>query len=330
MASTPAQPSSLPLPAPAQTYLHELAQLRRMSPHTLRAYQNDLEALWAWMQAHALTLAQLTAADVRRAIARLHAQGLAPASIARTLSAWRSFAQWLMQRGEISGNPTQGVRAPRRANARPLPKALSPDTAVQLTAHDTDGSALALRDRALVELMYSSGLRLAETVDLDWQYFRADALAGLPASSGWIDLAEAQVTVTGKGRKTRSVPMGQAAVAALRAWLALRHQLAAVQGDGRALFLSARGQRLGARSVRARIAKLARQLGLGVHVHPHMLRHSMASHLLQSSGDLRAVQELLGHAQISTTQIYTQLDFQHLAKVYDAAHPRAKKKTANS
>ncbi len=313
------------LPTPAQTYLHELARVRRVSPHTLRAYRSDLEALFAWMNTNALTLPQLAAADVRRAAARLHAQGQAPASIARTLSAWRSFGAWLVRQGELAINPAQGVRAPRRA--KPLPKALSPDAAVQLAAHDTDGSPLALRDRALVELMYSSGLRLAETVDLDWQYFGAEALAGLPASKGWVDLREAQVTVTGKGRKTRVVPMGQAAVAALRAWLAVRHALGGAQADGRALFLSVRGERLSARSVRARLAALARTLGLGIHVHPHMLRHSMASHVLQSSGDLRAVQELLGHANISTTQIYTQLDFQHLAKVYDQAHPRARKKT---
>ncbi len=314
-----------PLPATAQRYLHELAHVRRVSPHTLGAYQRDLHTLHTWMQAHALTLPQLTAADVRRAAARLHAQGQAPASIARTLSAWRSFGAWLVRHGELTTNPAQGVRAPRRPKR--LPKALSPDAAVQLAAHDTDGSPLALRDRALVELMYSSGLRLAETVALDWQYFGAEPLAGLSASSGWVDLREAQVTVTGKGRKTRTVPMGQAAVSALRAYLATRHSLGGAHADGRALFLSARGQRLSTRSVRARIAALARALGLGVHVHPHMLRHSMASHVLQSSGDLRAVQELLGHANISTTQIYTQLDFQHLAKVYDQAHPRAKKKS---
>lgn len=319
---------STALPTCAQTYLRELAQLRRVSPHTLNAYRRDLRALFAWLHTNAVALPQLTAADVRRAAARLHAQGQAPASIARTLSAWRGFGAWLVRAGELTTNPAQGIRAPRRAKR--LPKALSPDVAVQLAAHETDGSPLALRDRALVELMYSSGLRLAETVALDWQYFGAEPLAGLPASSSWIDLREAQVTVTGKGRKTRSVPMGQAAVGALRAYLAVRHSLGTrpnMQADGRALFLSARGERLSARSVRARIAALARTLGLAVHVHPHMLRHSMASHVLQSSGDLRAVQELLGHANISTTQIYTQLDFQHLAKVYDQAHPRARKKS---
>jgi integrase/recombinase XerC len=315
------------LPAAAEVFLREMAAVRRASPHTLTAYRRDLEQLFAWMQSGQTSVEKLAPADVRRAAAKLHAAGKTPASIARALSAWRSFYRWLAKRGEVAANPVAGVRAPRRAKR--LPKALPPDTAVRLAAHDTDGTPEGLRDRALVELMYSAGLRLAETVSLDWQSFRADPLSGLAASSGWIDLAEAQVTVTGKGRKTRTVPIGQAAVAALRAWLAVRAKIAPGKAvDPRALFLSSRGNRLGARQVHARIAALARRLGLGVHVHPHMLRHSMASHVLQSSGDLRAVQELLGHANISTTQIYTQLDFQHLAKVYDAAHPRARKKAA--
>lgn len=313
------------LPVPAEAFLHELAALRRASPNTLTAYRRDLEQLFMSMAAATTTLKGLVAADVRHAAGRLHASGQSPASIARTLSAWRSFYRWLAKRGEVTANPVAGVRAPRRAKR--LPKALPPDTAVRLAAHDTDDSPASLRDRALVELMYSSGLRLAETVSLDWQQFRSDPLSGLPASTSWIDLAQAEVTVTGKGRKTRSVPIGRAAVAALRAWLVHRQKIAGGKAiDPRALFLSARGRRLGARQVHARIDALARKLDLGVHVHPHMLRHSMASHVLQSSGDLRAVQELLGHANISTTQIYTQLDFQHLAKVYDAAHPRARKK----
>lgn len=326
---TPARAATVvELPATAEAFLRELATLRRASPHTLTAYRSDLERLFPWMRDAGVDVLHLTSADVRRAAARLHAGGQAPASIARTLSAWRSYFRWLAREGVIASNPAVGVRAPRRAKR--LPKALPPDTAVRLASHDTDGSPQALRDRALVELLYSSGLRLAETVSLDWQYFRADPLSGLPASTGWIELAEAQVTVTGKGRRTRTVPMGQAAVAALRAWLAVRHRIAGSKAgagaEGRALFVSARGQRLGGRAVRTRIATLARTLGLGVHVHPHMLRHSMASHVLQSSGDLRAVQELLGHANISSTQIYTQLDFQHLAKVYDATHPRARRK----
>lgn len=327
MRTVPPAAAPIALPASAESYLRELATLRRASPHTLTAYRSDLEKLFAWMRDSSVDAPQLVAADVRRAAARLHARGQAPASIARTLSAWRSYFRWAAREGLMVSNPAVGVRAPRRAKR--LPKALPPDTAVRLASHGTDGTPQALRDRALVELLYSSGLRLAETVSLDWQYFRADPLSGLPASIGWIELAEAQVTVTGKGRKTRTVPMGQAAVAALRAWLAVRHKIAGSKGsatENRALFLSARGARLSARTVRTRIAMLARTLGLGVHVHPHMLRHSMASHVLQSSGDLRAVQELLGHANISSTQIYTQLDFQHLAKVYDATHPRARRK----
>jgi len=316
-----------PLPEPIETFLGTLAGARRASAHTVTAYRHDLQTLMGWCAQGALSWDALTMADIRRAMAQLHARGQSPASIARALSSWRSAWRWMLQHGYVASNPVLGVRAPRRAKR--LPKALSVETAVQLAAHPVDDSPRALRDRALVELMYSSGLRLAETVALDWQYFRQDPLAGLSASIGWIDLEAAQVTVCGKGRKTRIVPMGQAAVAALRAWLAQRHQwFAQGAGDPRALFISARGQRLAARTVHARIALLAQHLGLGVHVHPHMLRHSMASHVLQSSGDLRAVQELLGHAQITTTQIYTQLDFQHLAKVYEAAHPLARKKTS--
>jgi integrase/recombinase XerC len=182
---------------------------------------------------------------------------------------------------------------------------------------------LARRDHALVELLYSSGLRLSELTSLDWRYF--DAAGARPASQSWIDVAGAEATVRGKGGRTRTVPIGTPALEALKSWLVIR---AAIPGcDERALFVSARGARLAPRSVQARLAQLARALGLGVHVHPHMLRHSFASHLLQSSGDLRAVQELLGHANISTTQVYTHLDFQHLARIYDAAHPRARRRT---
>jgi integrase/recombinase XerC len=212
------------------------------------------------------------------------------------------------------------VRPPRREKR--LPKALTADQAVTLAAHQGDDTWLARRDHALVELMYSSGLRLSELVSLDWRHFEADAT--LPRSSSWINLEAAEATVLGKGSKTRSVPIGAPAQEALARWLELRATLRSA--DPRALFVSARGGRLTARSVQARLAQLARRLGLGVHVHPHVLRHSFASHLLQSSGDLRAVQELLGHANISTTQVYTRLDWQHLAKAYDAAHPRAKRR----
>jgi integrase/recombinase XerC len=300
-------------------FLAELSTQRRMSPHTATAYARDLRRLVEL--AGPGELSALTPHDVRRFVGRLHAGGLAPASIARTLSAWRSFYQWLSEQGATDSNPVIGVRGPKRAKR--LPKALSADQAVMLASGSVDASLLAWRDHALAELLYSSGLRLSELTSLDWRYF--EAAGGQPASASWIDLSEGEATVRGKGSKTRTVPIGAPARAALKRWLELRATIRAC--DARALFVSARGARLAARSAQARLAQLARRLGLGVHVHPHMLRHSFASHLLQSSGDLRAVQELLGHANISTTQIYTQLDWQHLAKAYDAAHPRARRKT---
>ncbi|MCA3212272.1 MAG: tyrosine recombinase XerC [Burkholderiaceae bacterium] len=309
------------LPAPAEAFLHECRTLRRMSAATLTAYRRDLtELAQLAAAAQVADLRALTQADVRRFAARLHGRGLAPASLARLLSAWRSFYRWLGQRQEVTVNPVVGVRAPRRA--RRLPKALPVDQAVRLVSQAPEDGALALRDKAMVELLYSSGLRLAELVSLDWRAFGAEG--GQAASVSWIDLPQREVVVTGKGGKQRQVPLGAAAAQALQAWLAVRSTLARL--EPRALFVSARGTRLAPRSVQQRLEQLARRLGLGVHVHPHVLRHSMASHVLQSSGDLRAVQELLGHANISTTQIYTQLDWQHLAKVYDAAHPRARRK----
>jgi integrase/recombinase XerC len=282
-------------------------------------YRRDLAHLAQAAGGRALT--EFGASEVRRAVAQLHGQGLGPASLARLLSAWRGFFHWLGQRGELAANPAAGVRAPRRP--KHLPKALSADQAVSLATFEGDGSWLARRDHALVELLYSSGLRLAELVSLDWRAFPAGE--GAAASESWIDLDAAEATVTGKGRKQRSVPVGAAAAQALRAWLAVRAERA--RPAERALFVSERGTRLAARSVQLRLARLAREAGLGVPVHPHVLRHSFASHLLQSSGDLRAVQELLGHANIATTQIYTRLDWQHLARAYDAAHPRAKRKS---
>jgi integrase/recombinase XerC len=309
------------LPAPAEAFLHECRTLRRMSAATLTAYRRDLTELAQLLAAAQVAdLRALTQAEVRRFAARLHGRGLAPASLARLLSAWRSFYRWLGQRQEVTVNPVVGVRAPRRA--RRLPKALPVDQAVRLVSQAPEDGALALRDKAMVELLYSSGLRLAELVSLDWRAFGAEG--GQAASVSWIDLPQREVVVTGKGGKQRQVPLGAAAAQALQAWLAVRSTLARL--EPRALFVSARGTRLAPRSVQQRLEQLARRLGLGVHVHPHVLRHSMASHVLQSSGDLRAVQELLGHANISTTQIYTQLDWQHLAKVYDAAHPRARRK----
>jgi integrase/recombinase XerC len=298
-------------------FLSELSTQRRSSTHTLEAYRADLDKLSALAGDASLSL--LTAHDIRRYVARLHARGLAPASIARTLSAWRSLYSYLSERGVVSGNPVVGVRGPKRAKR--LPKALSADQAVTFASAPADSTWLACRDHAIVELLYSSGLRLAELVSLDHRYFDA---ASTPASKSWIDLAAGEATVVGKGGKTRSVPIGAPARAALAAWLAARSALS--RCDERALFVGTHGARLSARSVQSRLAQLSRKLGLGIHVHPHVLRHSFASHLLQSSGDLRAVQELLGHSSIATTQIYTRLDWQHLAKVYDASHPRARRR----
>lgn len=289
-----------------ERFLAELAHQRRASPHTLTAYRRDL----ALLTIDGRPAAGLKAHELRRQAMRLHARGLSARSIARALSAWRAYYRWLARRGELADNPCAGLKAPKRP--RVLPKALRPEQAAALLdARPADGDAMLLaRDRAMFELFYSSGLRLAELVALD--------------AHGGLDLAAGEVTVTGKRGKTRTVPLGAKAAEALAAWLALRPRLAAP--DETALFVSRRGRRLSPGSVERRLAQWARKTGLGVHVHPHMLRHSFASHVLQSSGDLRAVQEMLGHASIATTQIYTHLDFQHLAKIYDAAHPRARAK----
>ena len=251
---------------------------------------------------------------VRRWAAQLRDRGLGPRSIAIHLSAWRGLYRWWGRQGEVALNPVDGVRAPKAP--KPLPKALSVDQAVALASFEggAGDAALRARDHAMVELLYGCGLRVGELVGLDVR-------AG-DGAAGWVDVDDASAHVLGKGRKRRSVPVGAPALQALQAWLAQRPALA--RGDEPALFVSRRGTRLTDSQVRSRLKAMALQAGLPTHVHPHMLRHSFASHLLQSSGDLRAVQELLGHANISTTQVYTKLDFQHLAKVYDAAHPRAK------
>jgi integrase/recombinase XerC len=296
-----------------EQFLTELAVQRRASAHTLRAYRGDLERLTT-LAAGADT-AQLKTPQLRRGLMQLHAQELAPRSIARTLSAWRSYYAWLARRGTITLNPADGLRAPKRP--RSLPKALGIDQAAALldgNGATADASAAAgpllARDAAMFELFYSSGLRLSELVSLDWP--------------GGLDPATGEVTITGKRQKTRTVPVGDKALAALQAWLTERPAL--VREGQPALFLGRNGTRLTPRQVANRLDQWAQRQGVGVHVHPHMLRHSFASHVLQSSGDLRAVQEMLGHASISATQIYTHLDFQHLAKIYDSAHPRAKSK----
>jgi integrase/recombinase XerC len=249
-------------------------------------------------------------------VAQLRTRGLAPRSIAIHLAAWRGLYRWWGRNGVVAVNPVEGLRAPK--GPKPLPKALSVEQAVALAEHDTEHStpALAARDHAIVELLYGCGLRVGELIGLD--------LAAGPAAAGWVDLPDATAHVLGKGAKRRSVPVGGAALRALQAWLVQRGTLAKVTEP--ALFVSRRGTRLTPNQLRNRLRGQALQAGVPTHVHPHMLRHSYASHLLQSSGDLRAVQELLGHASIGTTQVYTKLDYQHLAQVYDAAHPRAKRK----
>jgi integrase/recombinase XerC len=287
---------------PVGTYLQHLAAERRLSPHTVKNYRLDLQQLQAC--ATGQTLAELGVPDIRSCITRLRSQGLSPASLARHLSSWRGFFNFACRRLGYTRNPCTGLRPPKAAKL--LPKTLSPDTCVQLLEKTAD-TALDIRDRAMFELFYSSGLRLSELVGVN--------LLDLNLTSG-------EVSVTGKGSKTRIVPVGEQARAAIQAWLPVRAALA----DEAALFTGQSGKRLGQRSVELRLARWARQAGLNQHVHPHMLRHAFASHVLQSSGDLRAVQEMLGHASISTTQVYTHLDWHHLARVYDQTHPRAKKK----
>lgn len=308
-------------------YLAHLQSQRRLSPHTVDGYARDLAQLVALMRDDGLASpAALHHFQIRHFAARLHGRDLHPRSIARTLSAWRGLFRWLAERGEVTSNPVDGVKPPKRG--KPLPKALSPDDAVRLVAAPRPGrdagAAMQRCDRAMFELLYSSGLRVSELTGLDARYVKD----GGYASAGWLDADAAEVLVTGKGGKQRSVPVGAPAMQALADWLAVREPIArSAPGDGRhALFLTAHGSRMSPRAVQRRIKAHAQALGIPADVHPHMLRHSFASHVLQSSGDLRAVQEMLGHASIAATQVYTSLDFQRLAQVYDAAHPRAKKR----
>jgi integrase/recombinase XerC len=253
-------------------------------------------------------------------MAQMHATGRSPRGIALILSGWRGFFNWLGKEGLIQANPLSGLRAPKAA--KPLPKALNVDDAVQLAQHrpaDTD-PWLQARDSAMVELLYSSGLRVGELIGLDVQ--------ASPHAKGWIDLSAGEGHLLGKGSKRRNVPVGKQALSSLQAWLTVRASgMPTHVVDEAAMFVGQRGTRLSAQSVWQRLRLRGLQAGIATPVHPHMLRHSFASHVLQSSGDLRGVQELLGHANISTTQVYTRLDYQHLAKTYDAAHPRARKKS---
>ena len=280
--------------------------LATVPAHTRKAYLRDLTVLAAL--AGARDVAMLTRAEIARHLATLHGRGLSGRTLARMLSAWRAFYRHLLEHAPGRGeDPCAGLKAPK--SARRLPSALTPDEAARLVEFTGD-DPLSLRDRALLELAYSSGLRLAE-------------LAGLDCDGA--NLASGEVKVLGKGSKERIVPIGAPARESIRAWLAARRSIA--RPGERALFVGRGGARLSARAIEQRLARRARLQGLDRHVHPHMLRHSFASHLLQSSGDLRAVQELLGHASIASTQVYTHLDYQYLAKAYDAAHPRARKKS---
>lgn len=288
-------------------YLAELAEQRRQSPHTISNYGRDLRRLV--MLAGELPLSDIRLHHVRRFIGQLHAQGLSGRSIARLLSAWRGFFSWLGQHDAVPANPCEGLRPPK--SPKHLPNALLVDEAARLLDPVDEGdSVLAARDIAMSELFYSSGLRLAELAALD-----CDALDSA--------LHEGEIRVLGKRSKMRLVPVGSKACEALAAWAQVRGSLAGPEET--ALFVGQRGRRLGQRMIQLRLSRQAQLAGLSRHVHPHMLRHSFASHVLQSSGDLRAVQEMLGHASITSTQVYTHLDFQHLAKIYDSAHPRAKR-----
>lgn len=296
-------------------YLEHVRVGKRLAERTVALYTLDLEKLQANARALGVPLCQVQPAHVRRWVAQMHAGGRSGRGIALILSGWRGFYAWLGLHDLVERNPVLDVKAPR--SPRPLPKALGVDQAVQLAEHVQPAAdpVLEARDAAIVELLYGCGLRVGELVGLDVQ-----ASAG---ARGWIDLEAAEAHVLGKGNKRRTVPVGTQALAALHRWLAQRPLMAAQEP---ALFLGRQGRRLTAQVVWQRLRARSQAAGLPTPVHPHMLRHSFASHVLQSSGDLRAVQELLGHASIATTQVYTRLDFQHLAKAYDAAHPRAHRK----
>ena len=302
-------------------YLDHVRYEKRLAERTHALYTLDLQKLKDHADEAGVALQEVQSAHIRRWVAQMHSGGRSGRGIALILSGWRGFYTWLGREGLIASNPVQDVRAPKAP--KPLPKALHVDDAVQLaefsnTQNNSD-PWLNCRDAAMVELLYGCGLRVGELVGLDVQ---ASATA-----KGWIDLEEGEAHVLGKGSKRRSVPVGSKALEALKAWCAVRAEgLNAATAEQTALFIGQNGTRLSAQAIWQRLRQRSLQAGLSTPVHPHMLRHSFASHVLQSSSDLRAVQELLGHANISTTQVYTRLDFQHLAKAYDAAHPRARKK----
>ena len=303
-----------------ERYLEHVRVEKRLAERTVTLYALDLHKLTELAKPDGLNLCHVKNNHIRRWAAQMHAQGRSSRGIALILSGWRGFYTWLGREGLVTSNPVQDVRAPKAA--KPLPKALSVDDSVQLASYHNaaENPWLEARDAAMVELLYSSGLRVGELVGLD-------ALA-TAQSRGWVDMQAAEVHVLGKGGKRRTVPVGSKALQALEAWFLARAGVfiegIAIKNDANALFLGRNKTRLSAQSVWQRLKRRSLLAGLAMPVHPHMLRHSFASHVLQSSSDLRAVQELLGHTNITTTQVYTRLDFQHLAKAYDAAHPRAK------
>ena len=313
----------------ATRYLAHVRFEKRLAERTAALYTLDLEKLKRFADSANTDLLQVQNTHIKRFVAQMHGAGRSGRGIALILSGWRGFYTWLGREGLITSNPVQGVRAPRVA--KHLPKALGVDEAMQLADHREAGDDpwLEARDAAMVELLYGCGLRVAELTGLDVVASDTAAKQG----RGWIDLQAGEVMVQGKGGKRRSVPLGASALEALTHWLKVRTQVAGVlsqaspgvSAQALALFPGQHATRLTAQSVWQRLKRRSQLAGLATPVHPHMLRHSFASHLLQSSSDLRAVQELLGHANITTTQVYTRLDFQHLAQAYDAAHPRAKR-----
>lgn len=289
-------------------YLAFLHFERGLSALTRENYARDIKKLIELSETSALN--ELQQLHIRRFVASLHSKGLSGKSIARMLSSWRGFFTFLVNQKNFTANPVIGLRAPK--SPKNLPQSLSVEQAIKLVNIDEEAT-LSTRDHAILELFYSSGLRLSELVNLDMDALNFD---------------EGTVKVTGKGNKTRIVPMGKFAIAAMQKWLQARGQISKIDASSKAVFIGLQGKRVGARNLQYRIKDWSIKQGVNSNVHPHLLRHSFATHVLQSSSDLRAVQEMLGHANISTTQVYTHLDFQHLSKTYDAAHPRAKKKSS--
>lgn len=301
-----------------KAYLEHVQFEKRLAARTVILYTLDLEKLLELAKQEQQSLLTMRHIHIRRGVVQMHSEGRSGRGIALILSGWRGFYHWATQQGLIDHNPVNSVRAPRAP--KPLPKALGVDDAMHFADFRQPQASpwLEARDAAMVELLYVSGLRVAELVGLN-----VVPVDQRQSGHGWLDLQAGEAHVLGKGSKRRMVPMGPQAIAAVRDWLAVRGSIGVLPADEYAMFLSQRGKRLSTKTVWLRVRNRSQQAGLTTPVHPHMLRHSFASHILQSSSDLRAVQELLGHVSITTTQVYTRLDFQHLSKVYDETHPRA-------